>query len=74
MNYHLIDDGMLFYVPLLDDLILGLYYNFTLKTSGTEVASTVIIISKANQQTKCASYMKVVAFKVKAGYNNSKSQ
>ena len=52
----LIDDAMLIFVFLLDDLILGFCYN-NLKqdTDGLELASTITLVLQTNRLSKCAS-------------------
>ena len=53
----LIDDAM--FVCLLDELILGFYYNnLTLKTSGFELVSTITLVLQVNRLAKCASHPK----------------
>ena len=54
----LIDDVKLIFVYLLFDLIQGFCYSYLkLETSGLELASTIILVLKANQLTKCASHL-----------------
>ena len=52
----LIDDVMLFFVCLLDDLILGFCYSIlTRKTGGLELTLIIIVVLQANWLTKCGS-------------------
>ena len=54
----LIDDVMLSFVCLLDDLILGFCYsNLTRKTDGLELTSIVTLVLQANWLTRCGSQM-----------------
>ena len=51
----LIDDAI--FACLLDELILGFCYSdLTLKTVGSELASTIALVLQANRLTKCASH------------------
>ena len=59
----LIDDVMLFFVCLLDDLILGFCYsNLTRKTCRLELGSTITHVLQANWLAKCTSQMLVNFF------------
>ena len=54
----LIDDVMLVFVCLLDDLILGFCYSdLTRKTDGLELISIFTLVLQANWLTKCSSQM-----------------
>ena len=56
INIWLIHDVM-FFVWLLDDLILGFCYsNLRLETGGLELALPITFVLQANRLTKCASY------------------
>ena len=59
--YHItlwmINDEMLIFVYLLDELIVSFCHsNLTRKTGGLELASTITLVIQANQLTKCASH------------------
>ena len=56
----LIGDAMLFFVSLLDDLILGsCYSNLTRETSGSEVSSTITLAFQSNRLTKYVRHPKI---------------
>ena len=52
----LIDDVILIYLCLLDDLILGFCYSYLAQDTGElEFVSTIALLSQVNRLTKCAS-------------------
>ena len=54
----LINDAMIIFVCLLDDLILGFCYgNLTWETGEFEHTSTITLVLQVNQLTKCASHL-----------------
>ena len=56
----LIDDVMLVFISLLVDLIQGFCYGYlTLETGGLELASTIILVLRANRLTKCSSHPQI---------------
>ena len=57
----LIDDVMLLFVCLLDELIVSFCYsNLLRETGGLELAATITFVLQANRLTKCASHPKPI--------------
>ena len=53
----MINDVMLTFVSLLDDLVLGLRYsNIARETGGLKLELTITLVLQANQLTKCTSH------------------